>query len=275
MNPIDAPKGIEPWGRMRLEDGEESELVLGPLTLRVTRAGGELRLATIRDGEYVTPGAWATGTPGGRGDGEEPEWSRWAVGGWDGDVFLEPMLPDRPLVVAPEDAFHLLAGAEARIYVRVPLWVKLEVGTGDGRSTLLTLPTIPASDTWWGTVEEGELSYWLTTHARRAVTEDLFERYLSMCPLQLQNRSEHNLTVDKVAVRGDYVSLYAQEGRIWSDEMRVRYQGDVEGSRLQMAGEPPREAPDAVPLAPARLRMGRGFRARTFARLLGMPGWTW
>lgn len=274
MNPTDAPKGIEPWGRRRLEDGEESELTLGPLTLRVTRTGSELRLATSRDGLEATPGGWAGGNPGGRGDGEELEWSRWAHGGWDGDLFLEPMLPDRPLVVAPEEAFHLLAGAEARIYVRVPLWVKLEVDTGDGRSTLITLPTIPASDTWWGTVAEGELSYWLTTHARRAVTDDLFEPYLAMCPLQLRNRSEHNLTVDKVAVRADYVSLYAQEGKIWSDEMLVRYQGDVEGSRLEMAGRPPPEAPDGVPLTPARLKMGRGFRARTFARLWGMPGWT-
>lgn len=259
---------IGPWGPRTLDEDAEADIRLGPLTLHLARTAGEIRLAHTRDREEREER---------QGDAEEPdrelEWSRWAGSDWTGEIGLHPTFPDRPVVVAPEEPFHLVAGADARIYVRVPLWVKVEA-TGRGRTTKLTaLPTIPTSDTWWGTVEEGELCFSLTTHARRAISEELFEPHLAMCPIELVNRSDEDLTVDKIALRVDYLSLYTRGGQIWADETRVRYQGDVEGSRLEMAGRPPAEASDARLLAAARLKMARGFKARTFARLRSMQGW--
>ena len=256
----------EPWGSFVLEDGEERRAVLGPLTLHLERLGDEIRLAHSREG--AAPDA----RPSRRG----LEWSRWATRDGAAPLTLTPTFADRPLVVAPEEPFHLLAGASARIYVRVPLWVKVESGPPagpEGTTTLATLPCIPFSDTWWGDTEEGELAHWLTTHARRSLSEALFEPHLAICPLQLMNRSEEDLHVDKVALRVGYLSLYVDEGRIWSDETRVHYQDHDEGSRLEMDGRPPQEAEGARLLAPARHGMGRGFRARTFARLRSIPGW--
>ena len=259
----------EPWGSLLLADGEERSVALGPLTLHLARAGGEVHLAHERADEESPPG-----TEPGRPSEGEPDWSRWAtVAKWEGELALRPTFPDRPLVVAPEDPFHLLAGAEARIYVRVPLQVTVQAVSEGRRADLATLPTIPASDTWWGTVDDGELCYWLTTLARRSVSADLFEPHLAMCPLHLVNRSADDLTVEKIAVRVAYLTLFASGRQIWADETRVRYQGDAEGSRLEMAGRPPAEAAGARLLAEAREPMGRGFRARTFARLRQLPRW--
>lgn len=253
-----APLG--PWGVHRVPPEGELTVEVGPLALRFTQEAGEIRMALLRD-DRSPKGA------------EEDGWTRWAPVDWSGDVALSPEFPDRTLVVAPEDAFWLLDGADARIYVRVPLHVRVEA-LGAGRSALSTVATVVASDTWWGTVEEGELCYWLGTRARRRITADLYTRHMAICPLQLVNRSGDHLHVDKIAVRVAHLSLFAHEGRaIWADETRVRYTGDVEGSRLEMSGEAPPEAPGAALLAPPQVRMARGFRARTFARLRSIHGW--
>lgn len=260
MTPADAtPPSLGPWTVHPVPEGREIPVEVGPLTLRIAQESGEIRLALTRDAD-----------PGSEG---EPEWTRWAPADWTGQVALTPLFPDRPVVVAPEDSFWLLAGAEARIYVRVPLWVRVEA-LGRARTTLLTAPTVESSDTWWGTVEEGELCYWLGTRARRRVTDDLLVHHLAICPLHLVNRSDDDLHVDKIALRVAYLSLFADGNRgIWADVTRVRYLGDAEGSRLEMSGEAPAEATGAELLAAPRERMARGFRARTFARLRSIQGW--
>jgi len=248
---------LGPWGVKRVPEGGQVTVEVGPLSLRLAQEAGEIRVAALP--EEVEPD-------------DEPDWIRWAPVTWDGELALTPTFPDRTLVVQPEDAFWLLAGAEARIYVRVPLWVRIET-LGSHRTHLVSLPTVESSDTWWGTLEEGELCYWIQTTARRRMVSG-WAFHLAACPLQLVNRSDDDLNVDKIALRVEYLSLYADGDRaIWADETRVLYLGESEGSRLDVAGSPPAEAPEAKLLAPPRTRMARGLRARTFARLRSIQGW--
>lgn len=251
------------WGEHDLEGSGLVTIPVGPVRLHLEAVAGEIRAAWERSAALEGPWeeeAWVQ-------DPGELEWTRWAPGRWTGRVALAPAFPDRPVVVTPADPFHLMGGAEARIYVRLPLWIELQAVDQNGTVPIASIPTSEWSDTWWGTPEEGELCYWLRSRARRAITEILFHPHMVICPLDLVNRSSDDLLVDKIALRVEYLSLYVQDGATWSDATRVRYQGEAEGSRLEMAGRPPREAPQAALLAPARVKMGRGFSARTFARL--------
>lgn len=270
-----------PWGLHSVEEGTTTTVPIGPLLLRVRAEAGEIRIThehAPEDGERpadrggAEPASAAPPTP--RPEEEESAWSRWAPRDWTGEVDVRPTLPDRPVVVSPQDRFHLLPGAEARIYVRVPLWARVEAVRTDGaRDELELLPTIPASDTWWGTVQDGELCYWLTTLARRTLSEALFEPHLAICPLSLANHSDDDLPVDKIALRVEHLSLYHDGHRIFSDETEVDYHGDDDGSRLRTSGRAPPEASDVTLLAPARVPMQRGFRARTFRTLRSMKEW--
>ena len=252
----------DPWGTHTVPEGGELELRVGPLRLRVREHAGEVQLRHELEGA-------ARGRPL-----HEPEWTRYAPPSWNRELTLSPDFPDRTVIVAPEDPFRLLEGAEARVYVRLPLFAVLEVQGRSGPATLARLPTFPYSDTWWGVPTEGELAYWLSTHARREVEPELFDDHLAMCPLQLVNRSEGDLDVEKIALRVAYLSLYGRERRLWADETRIRYQGEAEGSTLDVAGAAPREEPDASLVRAPRQRMARGFRSRTFARLRSLQSWT-
>jgi hypothetical protein len=242
------------WGVHAVPDDGETAFRVGPLALRLRRVEGELR-ALVHLGDE----------PAG-----EHHWTRWATDDL-AEVELRPLLPDRPLVVEPEDPFWLLRGAEARIHVRVPIWVGLD-GLGRRRHELLRVPTHVASDTWWGTTAEGELCYWMSTRARRTLTEGDIEPHLAVCPLQLVNRSDDDLPVEKIALRVGYLSLYGVERGLWADETRVSYLGPAEGSRIEVAGTPPPEAGGAQLVSKPAKHMARGFRARTFRRLRSMGG---
>lgn len=256
-----------PWGRHDLGDGEERELRLGPLDLRLRRVGEEIWLSRH----------WTDAHAGGRFGGrrhEAPgdvEWSRWAVPEGTDGVRLDPVFPDRALVVEPEQPFHLVRGARIRVYVRVPLWVAVGLPVPSG-ITLVEVPTVILSDTWFGDLSEGELSYALPTSARRELRPDLFAPHLAVCPLRLGNDAVNQLEVKKLCLRVSHLSLFSRGPELWSDETRVRYRGEDEESELRITGSAPPDAPDAERIVTPRVPLQRGFTARTFSRLAEFSG---
>jgi hypothetical protein len=247
------------WGDHPLDEGGEFCLGLGPLTLRFARRSGEIRIAHHRED---SSGA------------DEPGWSRWApMPGWNGVIRLQPSFPDRLVVVKPDQDFWLMRGARARLYLRVPLHVVVEA-VGPQTRSLLRVPTMVMTDTWWGTPAEGELGYGLDTRGRRELRDEEFEEHLGICPLVLENPSEDDLHVDRIALRVAHLSLYRDGDRLWSDTTKVRYQGDQSGSRIDMSGRAPEEAAEAELIAAPEYPLARGITARTFARLRSsIEGW--
>lgn len=240
------------WGEVDLASDEPVEVTVGALRLCVQRRGGEIWLLTERDDRVRDT------------DGE---WQRWAVPE-DAVVRLRPALPERLLVVSHELPFHLPGHGEADVYVRIPLFVQVVVSGADMTELLvLDEPSLVLSDTWWGTVAEGELAYWLETKARAETSPELFVPHIAMCPIHLENGSDHPLPVDRFAVRAMHLSLFEHEGRVWTDEVRVRYLAAAEGSEIRFGGEPPEEDPSGTRLAEPRVAIRRGLQARTFNRL--------
>ncbi len=253
-----------PWGPVDLASGAVVPCRIGPRDHWFAFRQGEVQVATALDGEGgATPAAEPP---------EEVEWARWAVPpGGEGSVFLRPALPDRSVVLQPEVPFSLLPRAEARIFVRIPLWVRVEMAGGD-RTLLHEVPSVELSDTWWGGFLDGELCYWLHTHARREMRQELLVPHLAVCPLLLLNRSGSDLRVEKLAFRVSHLSLFLHDGGFWADESVVRYEGEAEGSQVEITGRAPEEAKGAPRVAEPRIPVVRSFSARTFQRLRGLPG---
>lgn len=256
-----------PWGERALEPDGTLALELGPLALRARSVGDEVWLAH-EPGDGARSGRRRESAP----EAADGDWVRWPVPEGADRVHLSPVFPPRPLVAEPDRSFRLLPRAGARIFVRVPLWVRVDV-VADARRTLTEVPSVVLSDTWWGGFTEGELCYWLRTTARRRVPSEAFRPHLAACPLELVNRSDEELPVEKIVLRVAHLSLFAEDGRLWADETRVRYRGADEPSEIQVSGRRPAEAPEGVRVAdPREPPPARGFRALTVARLKALPG---
>ena len=270
--PSDPPA---PWGGLSVAPGETRAVRIGPRDLWAVHRDGEIWLGHTSSVTEGDPAGDATSTPPDVPP-ETLEWSRWATPGDEGELVLRPAFPDRAVVIEPERTFHLLPGTDARIYVRVPLSIRVELtprNSQQGPVLLSESPSVTLSDTWWGGTMEGEPAYWLPTSARREIGPELFLPHLAICPLLLRNRSRSDLQVEKLAFRVVHLSLFTERGRLWGDETIVVYEDQPEGSRVEMTGRPPQEAGDGAQLVSGpRIRVERGFRARTFDALRAIPG---
>lgn len=201
------------------------------------------------------------------GDVPTDAWIRWAVPAEE-SLALHPALPDRLVVVSPEQPFHLPPEGRARVFVRIPLFVRVRTtGEASSATTLEEFPSVVLSDTWWGAFTEGEVGYWLETRARREITPELYSPHLAVCPFTLVNRSTQSLPVERFAVRVAYLTLFGRGNAVWTDEVQVRYRGGPEGSEIRYTGKVPDDAGDVELLADSREPAPRGFHARTFGRL--------
>ncbi len=251
--PASEHPGAGPWGRRSVPASDGCTIQAGPLSLHFRQVAGELRIRPEYEGER-----------------EPAPWTRGAIRGWTGELQLSPVFADRPLIVQPEESFWLYRKAEARIYVRVPMSVRINAITEeDGEVTVSRVPTQVFSDTWWGSLEEGEVGFHIGTLARREVTRDLHNHWMCICPLHLRNRSRDDLHVDRIALRAQHLSVFTTATALWADETRVDYMGEDEGSRLVMVGAAPQEIGNAERISAAEIPIPTGFRARTFTRLKG------
>jgi hypothetical protein len=257
-----ASPGLIAWGHHRLPGDAPSTLQIGLLWIAAQLRGDEVWLAHGR----AEPGEPTSAAPP-----EDSDWSRWAASGAMEGLDILPLPPDRPLVLQPERPFHLLPGANARIYVRVPVWVQVRV-PGPRGSLLQEIPSLVLSDTWWGTFTEGEICYWLHIMARRAAPPEIFLPDRILCPVDLSNQAREELPVEKILLRCQHLSVFKGEGCLWSDEVKIRYKGEEVGSVLEMSGTAPPEAAGATLVSPPRTPPAKGFTARTFARIRGFPG---
>lgn len=270
------------WGDQPVPPREIRSLQIGALHFWMAGARNEVRIglerlasekrAAFHEEELLAP-ATREASP------EPPEdltWKRFTFPSSPKRLHVLPAPPDRPLILAATPPLDLRPGARVRIFVALPTWVSLrspfdrEAGVPD---ILQEVPVVTLSSTWFGNFAEGEMCYWLPTGARSEVGEVPVAPHLVTCPIQVANRSEESLLVDKLCLRVVYATVFEHQGRLWTDENRINYLGGGDFSRIHWTGQAPAEAPGATLLTPPRIPARTGFTAWTFERLREIPGW--
>lgn len=252
------------WGEHEISPGKIYNWAIGDLNLWCNRTSQEIQIAYQR----LSANQDRTGM---KDPPADISWSRFALRKEHPSIRISPLFPDRPVVVKPESPFKLNQGVQARIYFRVPIWIKVELATREPM-VLAEIPTVVLSNTWFGTFAEGELCYWISSGARREIEPDPTRNYLAICPIQLVNKSEVDLSIEKLCLRVANLSLFLDEIQLWSDETRVIYKGEDATSQIDFIGKPPSEAPTAELTTSPRNPIKKGLVAQTFASLKDLPG---
>ncbi len=243
------------WGGHKIRAGEAFRFQAGDLTLWFRQEGDEVLVASVYGGDSRA---------------REPElsWSRWVMKEPQESLTIQPFLPDRPVVVGPENPFHLGPGTGARIFVPVPLWVGVSAGTA-GAAPFAEYPTRVLSQSWFGEFEDGELCYWITTKARRdaAAMEDRETSACAVAPIRITNHSAEDLPVQRICLRVRTLDLYENGERFWAGETQVNYQGGDTPSEVRNVPGAPPEAKGGKLKTKARQIIKENFAARTFRSL--------
>ncbi len=275
MNPEDESRPAEsvaerlsdsPWGTHSLSPGAAISVAVGWARLWMKSRPGEVVIAVEMANDISSSGA--------RPDACAPDglqWRRWAWAEQHRRVVLQPLLPDRSVVVGLETPIVLPARCRIRIFVKCPLWIRVR-SDGESPRDLLEAPSQELSRTWFGAYHAGELCYWVASAADRELEAGPDPPWLAVCPLEIENSAREDLAIEKLCLRVDNLPLFADKGRIWASETRIRHRGKKGHSEIDSNGLPPPEASGAPLVSPSRDSSLRSFAARTFSRLKGLPG---
>jgi hypothetical protein len=256
-----------PWGETDFKVGDCRYWRIGPLGFWVRRAELEWQVAEERyDDEALVVAAKKPAPPQGAA------WTRWASGAVNPPVRIRPITPDRPMVVRPAQPFRILKGGTARIYIRIPVWVRIELAVEDDPLPLMDIPTVQLSNTWFGSVFEGDLCYWTETSARRRYQNVEPRPHLAVTPMFIHNQVEAELPLEKLCLQTAGLGLYSSGGELWTSEVRVTNTGPGAPERIEVSSGPPEEARDAELICEPRQQSRGGVLARTFDFINSLPG---
>jgi len=258
------------WGEHTLDDKSAASFHIGPLYIRCRVKGDELWLA-----QYYKPEKLSDDDPKVRealNDDSKVKWSRWAAEAAPRKIRFTPVFPEKPVLVKPDYPFRLVPRAKAKVYVRVPLRVRVEIFTS-AYVTLTEIPVIISSLTWFGAFTGGELCYWISSSARRKAEWDPKRPYMALCPVYIKNNSQEELFFEKLCLRVEALSLYSSNGELWGNETIVSYKGSDETSEISVTkGAPKGSDASAVLISEPLKPESRGFSSRTFSSIKNFKG---
>lgn len=252
------------WDEISLQEKEVFTNTIGDLRFWIARHGNEIRVAHKHFTQKRDQIAEITEPP------SDITWTRWTFRHAPASVQILPAFPELAVIVKPEAAFKLTRQVKTRVFVRVPLWVRIQ-SPGKKSVILAEMPTVILSHTWFGTMTEGELCYWISSGIRPEIEPDPAREYLAICPVEIENKSDEELVVEKLCLRVNRLSIFEHAKQLWSDTYQISFQGAAQDSQIKITHLPPPQAPEARLLAGPRVETRKLIMLKSFGFLRELP----
>ncbi len=255
------------WDEAEIPEGQCRHWRVGPLGIWIARTESEWQVGEkqFEDEDRVVARECA-GMP------EDVKPMRWATESVFPPVRLRPIAPDRSVVVRPDHAFRILPHGSARIYISIPVWVRVELLARDDSITLVEVPTVRLSNTWFGSLFEGELCYWTETTARRKFDARKPQPHIATAPMAVRNDTREELPLEQVCLTSSFLGMYRGKDRLWTSEVKVVRSSSIQPERVDIQEGPPSDAQDAALLSEPREKRKGGVLARTVSLIQSIPG---
>ena len=274
------------WEPKEIEQDRIYSLHAGGRSIFAGYTGGEWRIASSFDRGRPDIRGWEEiggfhDTAGTAGEGMESNWTRIVAPDRRNELRATPAMPDKPLVIRPEDSIFLPEEGKGLFFLEIPLWVRV-TGSGKGESEreilLAELPTAEMSKTWFGNPSLGELCYVRRTRASREIpypeTEGTAEKSAAaVCPVMVRNSSSSHLEFGRFCLRTEFLSIYGGERRLWTSSVELDYRGKEETAQNTGTGAPEQLEGKGVLLAPPRAVPDNNLVRKSFSLLKDLTGW--
>lgn len=259
------------YGIHEVPEDQMITATVGPLVLSISHRPGEWRIGWHRSpGLGVTSADVSVTAPTPIADPEAAfSLQRFLAREASNRIQLRPLLADRPVVARPEIPLMVPAGEEAGIFVSTPVWVSIELP--EPKRTLLELPVIRPSDTWFGPdTQRGIIAYASHTAARLEVGNLPPQPHRAITPIRVRNRVEKVLALERLCVPAPNLPLYASRGGgLWTAQLLVVNDSPSAQERVEMGIDPPAEAVGGDLITPPRESSDRNVFSRAFRVLVG------
>lgn len=245
------------WKETRISEGNLSKVRIGPLGIWIKHIHDEWDVAVKRIDENDEEADSYYESRLAETDVDTLEWQRWVAGDDEGVFKIEPVMPDRSIIVRPETSFSILPSRSALLYVSIPVFIRVLVGKS--RSLLCEFPSVVLSNTWFGETTSGELCYSLLTRARRTVLKEQARPHRAVCPVRIENVSSGQLAFTRLCLRVGHLTIFRRENQLWTNEVKVIFESSDGVSRINYAGGAPQVSEAGEILGNPRTPLTKGI----------------
>jgi hypothetical protein len=193
---------------------------------------------------------------------ESIEWHRKVVKNTDSLIHLSPLMPEKAVVVKPESALQITAGAEALFYVSIPVWIG--VFTGKPQSALFEIPTVSLSNTWFGEPHNGSLCYSLKTSIYSILSNFNLNSNEAVCPVQIKNTTSVDLDFTRLCIQTDYLNIYKIDKEMWTNRLHVHFRGFDKESNIIYENSCPEKNREFTLVCKSRKKYSKSFAIKSF-----------
>ena len=255
---------------IHIPQGQAACWWLGPLTLYAERNKSEWRLGWRREKDPLYE-AHAFGLRDAMPEDETLDRKRWGTEHTGETLRLMPLLADRPVVVAPEDALSVPAGDTLVLYMSSPLWLSITTGSDSKPLTLTELPVTLLSDTWFGeNTRVGELCYSIRTRARTVFEEITPLPHRALTRVTVNNRSSKVLDLEQLKVPMNALALHSYtDGSLWTDAVVLNHEDSEQLTSLEIDRKARHQSGRKKQIAAPREVFERQTMMRAFSQLFG------
>jgi len=232
------------WGRYSLDVNQSALWKIGPLKLAIQRHIDEWQIAYEPEQSTEADSAsWQYQPAAPAIDSlNYANFTRHVSRKTSKAVWLRPLLADRALVSRPVTPLYVPPEEIATIFVRSPLWLRVEVG--QPFVPLQEVPMLRLSDTWFGpTTMEGELCYAGRTYARLNLDNLPIEPHHAVTQVTIKNRANTQLLVERLKLPVPYLALFESSNQLlWTQGVTMTRARDTAMADFQIEQSPPERA---------------------------------
>ncbi|MFP4362641.1 MAG: hypothetical protein ACLFR1_02100 [Spirochaetia bacterium] len=223
------------WREYPLDSQKNYSWKLGPLSLWAHHKEGEWKIAyTNTYDNEETEANFQIGSE----NPDDVEWDRFIHSS--SPLFtLKPTLPDKPVVIKPNQNISILPGQSGSFIFTIPLFV--QALAGKKKDLLIELPIVDLSETWFGDMYSGFLSYALGSSL---LTQDCDYHPVmteAVCPVQIKNTTGNTLTFQRSCIQVEYLSLFSAEDALVTNQVSIQFKGQDQESQINFSKKPPHE----------------------------------
>ncbi len=182
-----------------------------------------------------------------------------------GFIHILPSMPDRPVMLEPQNKIYILPNKSEWFYIPIPVWVLIYSGAetmNDG--LMIKEPAVKLSGTWFGEPDNGILSYSLDVPVSIYPEEVKSKGFQVTCPIQVFNESDSILKIDRLLIQTEYLRIYSNNSELFTNEIKVKYEGELNPSYTQFGKNSPSIAKDLRLLVEERIVPSDNLLKRSF-----------
>lgn len=223
------------WSKYKIEDGQIYTAKAGLTRFWIQRFYSFWRIATFQEEypEFSVEGLRIVTTlPSGI------DWSH-MIAGKQNTLIVHPALPDKAVIIKPEQSVTLLPSMKLEILNKIPLWIQLYSSSVKPENLIIEFPSIKLCPTWFGDTDYGELAYRLPGHIIFDLKQDKIEKYEAVCPVKIFNESPKLMNFQRLAIHADQLNLYSGSEFFCTNELRISHKEEEQTSDVQIISGSP------------------------------------